>query len=98
MPELSLGFFFPVSGGHPSQGLPPSYGGGYPSHGLPGTGEAPSHPIALPPPGQPGSPQHPIAGVPPETPGSVPIYVVVMTSSGPKVAGPFNVPPEAAPK
>lgn len=58
MPQGTLAWITPVSGGHPDQGLPG--GGEYPDQGLPGGGGRPSHPIALPP-LPPGVPTPPIA-------------------------------------
>jgi hypothetical protein len=49
MPQGTLAWITPVSGGHPDQGLP---GSEYPDQGLPGGGgrpTRPSHPVALPP-------------------------------------------------
>lgn len=76
MPEPQLGYFFPVSAGHPGQPLPPSWG----------SGNRPGQPLPPIPPGlpvEPGKPTLPIV-LPPELwpPGN----------HGPEVMPPIYIP------
>jgi hypothetical protein len=73
MPQLQAGYFYPVSGGHPDQGLPPGVPGA-PDQGLPQPpqiwppdslpplppGIWPSPPVGVWPPTRPTVPSHPI--------------------------------------